>query len=289
MPMTPAQPVVAVVIVNWNRGQLTLDCIDAVQACGDSVRRIVVVDNASEDGSADALRSRLAATDLLEAPRNVGYAAGNNLAFRTLLSDPPDYVWLLNNDARPMPDALAVLVATSEADPRVAAVGSVLVGADGAVEAWGSGSVGFLTGLPRHHRAPADRSQLDYLVGASLLVRWTALAEVGYFDERYFLYWEDTDLCFRLREAGWALQVAPAALVRHEGQASSGFQSATWDREFTASSVLFFRRHSRWPLLPIVVGSGGRMVRRALSGRWANVRAVWQGLARGLRSGSAAL
>jgi GT2 family glycosyltransferase len=287
--MTSAQPLVAVVIVNWNRRQLTLDCLDAVQACGDSVRRIVVVDNASEDGSADALRRRLSSIELLEAGRNLGFAAGNNIAFRMLLSDPPDYVWLLNNDARPTPGALAALVATSEADPRLAAVGSVLVGPDGTVEAWGSGRVGFLTGLPRHHRAPADRSALDYLVAASLLVRWTALAQVGYFDERYFLYWEDTDLCFRLREAGWTLGVAPGALVHHQAQASSEFQSPTWDREFTASSVVFFRRHSRWALLPIVIGSGGRMVRRAFSGRWANVRAVWQGLARGLSAGRGTL
>lgn len=284
--MTSRDPTVAVVIVNWNRRQLTLDCVDAVQHCG-GVRRILVVDNGSDDGSADALRCRAPSIEVVEASRNLGFAAGNNLAFRALERDPPDYVWLLNNDARPTPAALAALVATSQAQSRHAAVGSVLVAPDGTVEACGSGRVNFFTGVPRHHRTLGEVA-FDYLVGASVLVRWTALAEVGYFDERYFLYWEDADLCFRFRQAGWTLGVAENAVVRHEGQASSGFRSPTWDREFTASSVVFFTRHARWALVPIVVGSSGRIVRRALGGRWTNVRATWQGLARGLRDARAA-
>ena len=277
---------VAVVIVNWNGRLSTLACLESLSASGYPPRRIIVVDNGSADGSSSAVRGRFSQVEVLETGRNLGFAGGNNAAFARLRDDPPAYVWLLNNDTQPHHTALAALVAVAEANPNLAAVGSVLVGPDDAVEAWGGGRVDFRSGLPRHYRSPAAPSDRDYLVGASLLLRWTALAGIGFFDNRYFLYWEDTDLCFRLREAGWALGVAADAVVRHEGQASAGFRSPLWDREFTASSVLFFRRHSRLSVPPIVVSAAGRLTRRALLGKWNNVGAVWQGLAQGLqRSG----
>jgi GT2 family glycosyltransferase len=277
-----SQPRVAVVIVNWNGRDDTLACLDAVLESDYAERSVLVVDNGSEDGSAGAIRARFPSASVLETGRNLGFAAGNNVALDRLKHDPPGYVWLLNNDARPDPCALSALVALAEADPGLGAVGSVLVGLDGTIEAWGSGSVSFRSGLPRHNLAPTEPVDVDYLVGASLLLRWTALAAVGFFDDRYFLYWEDTDLCFRLREAGWRLGVAGDALVRHRGQASTGLRSPLWDREFTASSVLFFRRHARSAFPPIVVSTGGRLARRAIHGEWANVRSTWQGFTRAL-------
>src|SRR5581483_6976768 len=105
---------------------------------------------------------------------------------------------------KPTPEALSALVSLAEDEPGVGAVGSVLVGEDGEdrVQACG-GRVSFRTGLARHNRRIVARDRIDYLVGASLLVRWTALRHVGPLDERFFLYWEDTDLSFRLRAAGW--------------------------------------------------------------------------------------
>jgi hypothetical protein len=119
---------------------------------------------------------------------------------------------------------------------------------------------------------------MDYLQGASVLLRCAALREVGTLDEGFFLYWEDADLCFRLRRAGWRLAVASGAQVEHAGYGSLRFQSPEWDYHFTASSVRFFRRHASLPLIPIVVSASGRLLRRALHGRWANVRAVAAGL-----------
>jgi GT2 family glycosyltransferase len=118
-------------------------------------------------------------------------------------------------------------------------------------------------------------------VGASLLLRWRALRDVGLLDERYFVYWEDTDLSFRLRAAGWGLAVAEGSVVRHHGNSSLGFQSPAWDRAFTASSIVFFRRHARLPWAPILVSVSGRMARRASRGRWRNARATWQGFRQG--------
>ena len=106
---------------------------------------------------------------------------------------------------------------------------------------------------------------------ASVLLRCSALRAVGPLDEGFFLYWEDVDLSFRLRRAGWHITVAGDAVVEHPGHASLRFQSPEWDYHYTASSVRFFRRHAALPLLPIAASAGGRLVKRALRGRWGNV------------------
>ncbi len=105
---------------------------------------------------------------------------------------------------------------------------------------------------------------------------------LGFLDERFFLYWEDTDLSYRLRAAGWRLGVATNSIVRHRWNGSLELRSPGWDREFTASSVLFFKRHARRPWTPILISAGGRLLRRCLHGQWANAAATWQGLRRGL-------
>jgi GT2 family glycosyltransferase len=277
-------PRVAVVVLNWNGRQATSDCVDALLELSYENRSPIVVDNGSTDGSAAALRDRYRGLHVLETGANLGFAGGMNAALRLLCREEPDYVWLLNNDTRPAPDALGALVALAEREPDLGAIGSVLVAGDetDAVQAWGGGRVSFWSGLPHHHRKPVSREHVHYLVGASLFLRWPAVRDVGFLDERFFLYWEDTDLCFRLRAAGWKLAVAEGSVVRHRGYGSLEFRSPAWDREFTASSVLFFRRHARLPWAPILVSAGGRLLRRALRGRWANAGATWQGLRRGL-------
>jgi GT2 family glycosyltransferase len=281
-------PGVAVVVLNWNRWETTVECIESLQELEYENRHLVVVDNGSTDGSVAELSGRYPRVRILEAGANLGFSGGVNVALEWLRSREPDYVWLLNNDTEPEAGALAALVALAESDAELGAVGSVLVDHSGSdrVQVWGGGRVSFWSGLPRHHRRPVAQADVDYLMGASLLLRWQALSELGFLDEHYFLYWEDTDLCFRLRAAGWKLGVAEGAVVSHRGYGSMEFRSPTWDREFTASSVVFFRRHASLPWPPIVISAGGRMLRRALSGEWGNAAATWQGVRRGLCASS---
>jgi GT2 family glycosyltransferase len=282
--LTSARSVV-VIVLNWNRWETTADCIDAVLKLSYEDCSLVVVDNGSTDGSVAALRARYPRLRILETGENLGFAGGMNFALRRLSpGEKPDYVWLLNNDTRPAAEALTALVGLCEREPNVGAVGSVLVGAGEpqSVQTWGGGRVSFWTGLPHHHQQQVRGSELDYVVGASLCLRWRAACELGFLDDRYFLYWEDTDLSFRLRAAGWELAVAEDSVVHHQGNGSLAFRSPGWDREFTASSVLFFRRHARLPWAPILVSAGGRILRRAVGGQWANAAATWQGLRKGL-------
>lgn len=269
-------PRVHAIVLNWNGAERAIACVRSLEALAEPALRITVIDNGSTDGGVDVLRDRLPDVDLVRAERNRGFAAGCNLGIARARADHAEWIWLLNNDAVVRSGALASLLLCAAADPLIGAIGSWLVGADASV--WGGGRVSFLSGLPHHLHAPTAERRLDYLQGASLLLRAAALDEVGTLDEGFFLYWEDTDLCYRLRRAGWRLAVADDACVDHASYGSVALRSPTWDYYFTASSVRFFRRHARFPLLPIAVSAGGRLLRRALRREWTNVRAVAAGL-----------
>jgi GT2 family glycosyltransferase len=182
-------------------------------------------------------------------------------------------VWLLNNDANPAPDALSALLAVAAADAGLGAVGSVMYrdSAYREVDCWGGGKVSFWTGQPRQLRAPGV---FNFLTGASLLLRLEALAAVGGFDERFFLYWEDTDLCFRLRKAGWRLGVAAGSRIRHAVSASAAKSGKNLTRYYNNGAVLFFSRHAPLPFVPILANLMYRFIGQMRAGEFANAMIV---------------
>lgn len=276
---------VCAVVVDWNGTAFTRDCLRALeQVRFDGTLDVVVVDNGSDDPSAVAALAAPPHVRVVRLPRNVGFGAGSNAGIRIGLDAGADWIWLLNNDAEPEPGALHAMLLAGEADATIGAVGCILDetapgGPRTAVH--GGGAVSFVSGLARHHEHAVPIERVDYLCAASLLLRRAALERAGVFDERFFLYWEDVDLCFRLRAAGFRIAVAGDAVVRHRAHASQALASEGWDRHFTRSSVLFFRKHAgagRPSALPIAVGSLGRLVKRLAAGRIGNARAVWDGL-----------
>lgn len=273
---------VAAVVVDWNGAELTRTCLRALgDVRHDGPLDVVLVDNGSADPAALAALADPPRVRVVRLPRNAGFGAGSNAGIRAALDAGAEWIWLLNNDAEPEPGALAAMLAEGGADPMIGAVGSILdesVPGGSRTLVYGGGRVGFASGLPRHHESPVPIERIDYLCAASLLVRVDALARIGLFDERFFLYWEDADLCFRLRDAGFRLAVAARATVRHRAHATQALASPGWDRHFTRSAVLFFRKHAARPALPIAVSTTGRLVKRLAAGRWANARAVLEGL-----------
>ena len=269
-----AWPRVEAVVLSYNDRDRLEVCLEALAKLDYPSLGITVVDNGSTEKPAELVRGACPAAAVIGLPRNVGYAAGNNAALGTRRCAESEYVWLLNSDSRPEPGALTALVRVAESEPGLGAVGSLLLEADGsgAVQAMG-GYVGLVTGLSRHLRDHRGARALSYLVGASLLLRRRALDEAGHFDERFFLYWEDADLCFRLRRCGWGLAVAPDSLVTHVGPGAA-VPSPEWDRRFSESSFAFFRRHARVPAVPIVLGSVLRAAIRCRAGRWRNAGAI---------------
>jgi GT2 family glycosyltransferase len=270
------------VVVDWNGAAMTRACLRALEHVRhDGALDVVVVDNGSDDPAAIAALATPPHVRTLRLPRNVGFGAGSNAGIRLSFESGTDWIWLLNNDAEPEPAALDAMLAAGAADAAIGAVGCTLdESAPGGPRTLvhGGGRVSFVSGLPRHHHSPVPIERVDYLCAASMLVRRAALERAGMFDERFFLYWEDVDLCFRLRAAGFHLAVARDAVVRHRAHASQALASPGWDRHFTRSSALFFRKHARFAALPIAVGTAGRLVKRLAAGRLENARAVRDGL-----------
>jgi GT2 family glycosyltransferase len=250
------------IVVNWNTRDLLRRSLLSLRTSQRPVRHIIVVDNASADGSAEMVSDEFPGVGLLRMSRNVGFARANNVAFRH--SD-AEAVLLLNSDAELSPGALGALDAALAADPHVAAAGPVLVGSDGRVQYEGArrdptilGELGNITHLntrlPRSalarylmnewdHRSTRD---VEVLSGACMLIRRSALGE-RLFCEDFFMYGEDIELCQRLRAAGWRLRYVSAAEVAHRGGATSK-TARTSMRVAGVMSMAQLLRRTRGPL-----------------------------------------
>jgi len=271
-------PLVQVVVVHYGNRQLTQNCLESIRRLTYPNYQVVVIENHSKEDDREMNAPGFSGISVIRNEGNNGFAAACNQGIHEAFKNRADYVWILNNDTEASPPALSALVATAELDPNLGAVGSVLVEPESEIR---GGTLSFLTGLPRHITNGRTR-KADYLCGASVLLRMKALRNVELFDTTFFLYWEDTDLSFRIRKAGWRLGIAEESRVHHKGSGSAVFQSAGYDFHITASSVHFFNRHCRYWLLPVCISASGRLTRRALAGKFSNARAVWLGLREGL-------
>jgi N-acetylglucosaminyl-diphospho-decaprenol L-rhamnosyltransferase len=224
----------AAVVVNWNGEALLVPCLEAI-AAGGSLVHVVLVDNASTDGSVDLVRRRFPDVEIVTNSRNDGWARGNNLGIRRMLDAGFEIVMLFNTDARPAPGWAREVEGAFDADVRLGAVGFRLFeGRD-----------------PRLDRAFEQAAQvahvsierrIETITGAAMALRGSALQEVGLIDETYFLYCEDLDLCERLRAAGYGL--ARLSLpVRHLSEGSS---RRTPSRSAYLSMRNSLRLHVRW-------------------------------------------
>lgn len=229
---------VAAIVVSWNvRGYLQR-CLRSLQEAEQTPLAIWVVDNGSSDGSVSMVRREFPAAHLLVNSGNPGFAAANNQAIR---ASEGRYVLLLNPDAELGPGALSALCAYLDEHPRVAVVGPQLRNSDGSVQPSRRRAPRLATGfvestqlqqrLPRtwltdhyyvNDRSDGDEQEVDWLVGACLLVRRAAIDAVGLLDEGFHMYSEELEWCLRFRRAGWDVVYLPSAQVVHHSGRSSG-------------------------------------------------------------------
>lgn len=288
-----------IVIVNWNTRDLLRECLRSVQASqGDFTCRVVVVDNASSDGSADMVRAGFPDVALIASAENEGYPRANNRGLRALGfaqgcadEDAPRYALALNPDTVLPPGALGEMLAYMDADATIGVAGPKLVLPDGSLDlacrrSFPTPEISFyrMVGLsrlfPRSRRFgrynltyldPDVETEVDSVVGAFMLVRRAAIQQVGLFDETFFMYGEDLDWAFRIKQAGWKVMYNPRVTVTHVKRAASR-QSRRAQREFYRAMLLFYRKHYRqttpwWLHSLILLGlalKGGRPLWREL-------------------------
>lgn len=282
----------AVIVLNWNRPAETIACLDSLAELEERPP-VLVVDNGSTDDSVAGIAGHHPWAESLRLDRNRGFGGGMNAGILALLArpDPPEFVWLLNNDTIVDPGALRAMVARADSEPRVGAVGSVLLDVTGQhVHECGGGSLNHVLWTTTRVMQP-EPSRLDYLTAASVLLRVATLVEVGLFDERYFFYFEDVDLSLRLTKAGWFLDVAPESRVRHTLGATVGGGSVTGGRRvnmlYAQSVATFIATWSpvrlRGPSLALRLMA--MLLRRLARGQIAILPAVVRAYLQGIRIG----
>jgi GT2 family glycosyltransferase len=268
--MVAASPRVFCIIVNWNGWADTLRCLESVNTNLYDNVSLLLVDNGSTDDSVSRIRSAFPDLEIIESKVNLGFGSGNNLGIRYALESGANYVWLLNNDTIVQPNTLAELVSHAELHPELGEIGSVLYYAQdpSRIQAWGGGKVNLWTGTSRHYHHPVKIEKLDFLTAASVLIPMEVLRKVGLFDEGYFMYWEDTDLSFRIKAAGWQLGVAPDAKLLHKEGTSTGATNPAFDRYVTVYGIKFALRYAPFPLVPIFMIIVARAINRFRRGEW---------------------
>lgn len=216
--MRSPPPLVSVVIVTLNGRDILANCLDGLRRQDYPAIEIIVVDNASDEDIAGLVAVRAPGATVIRLPSNAGFAGGNNAGMRAARGV---YVALINNDAVPEPGWLRAMVDAAEANSRLGAVASVVVdgNAPAILDSRGVGVA--IDGMSRQADqglpvgAPIGSTDLLAASGCACLLRAAALREAGLFDERFFAYCEDTDLCLRIRRAGWFIALAPDARVTH--------------------------------------------------------------------------
>ncbi len=221
---------VCAVVVNWNGREYIEPCLETLVASDYAPLEVLVVDNASTDGSPEFVRESFPSVGLLLNDRNEGYAAGANAGVKAALDGGADYVLLLNNDVELAPDAVARLVETAREHPGAAFVGpkiyyheppDVIWSLGGAVSYW-SGNIRHIAIRRRDDGRYEGVREVDYVTGASILCASAALRRIGLMDEAYYMYNEDTDWCARAKRHGYSVLVEPRAKVWHKVSMSSG-------------------------------------------------------------------
>ena len=270
----------SVIILNFNTRDHLRTCLQSVRDEGSALEaEIIVVDNASTDGSAAMVAAEFPWVQLIRAPRNGGYAYGNNLALREARGSS---LMLLNPDTRVPPGGFAMLLERLHADRRVGIVGPKLLRPDGSMHlasrrSFPTPPVAFyrFSGLsrifPRSSRFgrynltfldPDVPVEVDSVCGACMLLRREVIDQIGLLDERFFMYGEDLDWCLRARQAGWIVRYEPATVYLHQHGAASSKRAVRTTFYFFRAMDLFYQKHYVERYHPLVTGA----VRTAIYG-----------------------
>ncbi len=288
---------VSVVILNWNRKEMLLDCLRSIKELEYPVHEIIVVDNASTDGSVQAVREAYPDVVLIENENNYGAIGGKNIGLRRALQSDAEYIYMQDNDIVAAKDALTKLVEVAERDPAVGMVGAMMYDYSQPDIILSAG--GIIDWTQNVSRGRGDNQKdvgqfnkiepVDYLWGGALLVRKSILKHVGLFDEDYIGYWfEDTDLSVRVAKAGYKVLFNPFAKVWHKPHAVA--EQFSYRKKYLAArnAIRFMKKHAKsWQWAKYLMFALGGLpfmyIRDVLSGKnlggaRGKARGIWDGI-----------
>jgi GT2 family glycosyltransferase len=227
--MTGTNPKVALVILNWNGREDVLNCVSTLPRLRYPNLVATVVDNASSDGSVEALRERFPQQRVLVMEKNLGFCGGNNRGIEDALSQGAEFVLLLNNDTEMHPDLVNELVRVARSDERIGAVGAKNLRLEDPREVWGAyGELTYgkeLIRLIGQGKADGEEFSLvrdvDWVIGNGIMMSRRAIEAIGGFDEGFFGYHEDVDWCYRASQAGFRIVYNGRAIIYHKGFGAS--------------------------------------------------------------------
>ena len=282
-------PLVYIIILNWNGKEDTLECLRSVQEVDYPRYQILVVDNASDDGSPEAIRAAFPVVELIVNESNLGFAAGNNVGIEYALQRGADYVFLLNNDTIVDRMVLTELVKACEADPTVGL-------ASPKVYYYDHPNIIYYAGARRHllplfpdpigvgeadHGQYEKVKEADYVWGQAMFIRRWVIEDVGLLDPGFFMYYEDCDYCLRTTEVGYKIVYVPMAIMWHKiAKGTEGDYLTRW--QYKVMSMLHFhRKYSRFGLPQAMLLTIATLTRITVRELW---RGNWRPLPRMARS-----
>lgn len=245
------RPDVYIILVNWNGKDVTIACLDSLRQVAYPSYTVVVVDNASSDGSVEAIKSRFPEVHLLEQTENLRFAGGNNAAIAYALDRGAAFICLLNNDTTVDTQFLSFLVERLEADANAGMAAPKIYYHDEPQRIWfAGGEISMWTGTMKHtgireydkgqHDTPRP---IDYATGCCILAKREVVERIGGLDEAFFMYAEDADWSMRARRAGYTVCYEPRARVWHKLSVASGGHLSFFKmkNKFTSNLRFFFR------------------------------------------------
>ncbi|OGU55544.1 MAG: hypothetical protein A2V66_07060 [Ignavibacteria bacterium RBG_13_36_8] len=251
---------VSVVIVNWNTKQLLMNCLQTIYDNTELIEfEIIVVDNASSDNSVEMVKQHFPQTIVLENSENLGYAAANNQGITIARGR---YVLILNSDMIFIDDSISKVCSFADSHPNAAVVGCKMLNRDRTLQQntylFPSLLNLFLAATYLYKMFPKskffarermgwwdwnDIKDVDVIVGCFILVRMDAIHEVGPMDDQFFMYYEETDWCYRFKKAGWDIIFAPVSKVIHLGGESTKKNPGKMLLQMKSSLLLYFKKH----------------------------------------------
>jgi GT2 family glycosyltransferase len=284
-------PTVAVIVLTWNGKALTVECLDSLANVNYASLDVIVVDNASSDGTADAVSQRFGErVTLVINEHNLGFAGGNNVGIRRALDSGADYILLLNNDTTVDTELIGALIDVFSQYPKTGIAGPKIYYATPPDHIWfAGGEISLMRGTARHIGIREidkgqynDVREVDYITGCALMARRAVFEEVGALDDSYRAYYEDADFCMRARRAGHEIRYTPHGRVWHKISASTGGQVSR--RKITTkfkSTLKFFGRYAafyHWLTIPVFFAADVlRVAAMVLTGRIKDAREVSDG------------